>query len=363
MQQTSALAAASTLEVRLKNLIASVGVVVLALAFHHISPQNRKFLARLYGSEGWSFTGEAFLRSAALFYCVLLALYFLTERDPRVSKSLRFWQLSKGFLRSPIKALRSPFSKEDRVAVLATLLKGLFGPLMTMALMTATMGFVTNILAVVDVSAWQVPFRELFDTRVFWLAFQVIVMVDVLVFTVGYLVELPSLGNRIRSVDPTLLGWAAALICYAPFNIVVGTFLGPPVPSEFPRFENSTLHFTLNFTLLGLMAVYSWASVALGFKASNLTHRGVVGHGPYRFVRHPAYACKNMAWWIGAIPVVTLAFQRSQWDGIEALASVVGWSMLYVLRAVTEEDHLRSVDGEYAVYAAKVRWRFIPGLI
>jgi protein-S-isoprenylcysteine O-methyltransferase Ste14 len=33
-----------------------------------------------------------------------------------------------------------------------------------------------------------------------------------------------------------------------------------------------------------------------------------------------------------------------------------------VLRALTEEDHLRSVDGEYATYAAKVRFRFIPGV-
>ena len=55
--------------------------------------------------------------------------------------------------------------------------------------------------------------------------------------------------------------------------------------------------------------------------------------------------------------------RQSNWDGIQALASVVGWSMLYVLRAVTEEDHLGGVDGEYAAYAAKVRYRFIPGIV
>jgi protein-S-isoprenylcysteine O-methyltransferase Ste14 len=41
---------------------------------------------------------------------------------------------------------------------------------------------------------------------------------------------------------------------------------------------------------------------------------------------------------------------------------VLGWTLIYVLRALTEEDHLRSVDGEYAAYAAKVRYRFIPGV-
>lgn len=42
------------------------------------------------------------------------------------------------------------------------------------------------------------------------------------------------------------------------------------------------------------------------------------------------------------------------------LMSVFGWSVIYYLRAVTEEDHLRKVDGEYDAYCEKVRYRFIP---
>jgi protein-S-isoprenylcysteine O-methyltransferase Ste14 len=53
----------------------------------------------------------------------------------------------------------------------------------------------------------------------------------------------------------------------------------------------------------------------------------------------------------------------SVWAGISALASVVGWTMIYVLRALTEEDHLKRVDGEYAAYAQQVRYRFIPGVV
>ena len=56
-------------------------------------------------------------------------------------------------------------------------------------------------------------------------------------------------------------------------------------------------------------------------------------------------------------------FAKSPVKGLLVVASVLAWSMLYVLRALTEEDHLRSVDGNYAAYAAKVRHRFIPGLI
>lgn len=55
------------------------------------------------------------------------------------------------------------------------------------------------------------------------------------------------------------------------------------------------------------MAIYAWASWALGLKASNLTNRGIVTTGPYKYIRHPAYICKNTAWLIGGIPMVYVA--------------------------------------------------------
>lgn len=362
MDHLSTVAPASLLALRIKNFVASVAVVALSLAFCRVSAQIRKVLDQLYGSTTLSFTGTEFLFTAAIGYTALLALYFLSEREPEISKSLRFWQISAALVRSPTAALRKKLTREDRVAVLATLVKALFGPLMALALMTSSNGFIANGVAIVETDAWRLGFRELFDRYGYWFLIQFIIFVDVLIFTVGYLVELPRFGNKIRSVDPNLLGWAAALVCYAPFSIILGTFLGAP-GSEFPQFESSTTHFALNALQLSLMAAYSWASVALGFKASNLTHRGIVSRGPYRLVRHPAYTFKNMAWWIGSIPIVSSAFARSDWEGIQSLASVVGWTLLYVLRAVTEEDHLRGVDGDYAAYAAKVRYRFIPGIV
>ncbi len=68
-------------------------------------------------------------------------------------------------------------------------------------------------------------------------------------------------------------------------------------------------------TLLVALAVFSWASIALGFKASNLTNRGIVTHGPYAFVRHPAYAAKNLAWWLGALPTVGMMFAAGTGEG------------------------------------------------
>ena len=362
MDRTSAAPSAPLLVARLKNFIASAVVVAVALAFYRVSATNRRHLAELYGAAGFSFAGAEFLSAAAIAYTGVLALFFLTERDPGVSKSLRFWRVLSEFLRAPGAFVRQGLPRDARVAVLATLLKALFGPLMAMSVMIVSMDLASHGAAIADARIWHEGFRVWFDQHGYWLLLLVILLADLLIFAVGYLVELPRLGNEIRSVDPTVLGWTAALLCYSPFSFVTGMFLTAP-SLDLLRFENTAVHYSLNALTLVLMAIYAWASVALGFKASNLTHRGVVVRGPYRLIRHPAYTCKNMAWWIGSIPIVSAAFAQSTWDGIQAIASVVGWTMLYVLRAVTEEDHLRSVDGEYASYAAEVHYRFIPGVV
>jgi protein-S-isoprenylcysteine O-methyltransferase Ste14 len=352
---------ASAPGIRVWNFLASGAVVAAACLAYAGQPMQHAKLDQLYGGESFSFTGMQFVVAAAALYVCLLGLHYASERVPGASKSVIFFRVILAFMRSPGPTWRRGVSREERLALLATLLKGFFGPMMAVSLMRFTMGWIDNGLAIADTTG-STSFLQIFNRHGFWFAMQVILFVDVLLFTLGYLIELPRLKNEIRSVDPTLLGWAAALLCYPPFNGLTSYVLGYQA-SDFPQFDNPTAHLVLNFLLLILMAAYASASVALGFRASNLTHRGIVTRGPYAVIRHPAYTCKNMAWWIGSIPLVSAAFSRSSISGVLALASVIGWSMLYVLRAVTEEDHLRSVDGEYAAYAARVRYRFIPGLI
>jgi protein-S-isoprenylcysteine O-methyltransferase Ste14 len=361
MNHSAVVPAAAGLALRLQNFMASAAVVTLACALYALDPHNRPQLLHLFGFTAFSFTGMQFLVAAALAYTALLGVHYLATAHPAPSKSLRFLHVTAAFVRSPWARWRQGLSAADRLAVLTTALKGFFGPLMVMSLMVFCMNAVTNGVAIVHSGVALADFSDMFDRYGFWFLMQAVLFIDVLLFTVGYLVELPSLGNQIRSVDSTLLGWGSAILCYPPFNKLTSALLGSPV-SDFPQFDNPTAHLALNLLMIALMGIYASASVALGFKASNLTHRGIIARGPYRVIRHPAYVCKNMAWWIGSIPLVAVSFAQSTVDGVLAVASMAGWSMLYVLRALTEEDHLRRVDGEYAAYAAKVRYRFIPGL-
>ena len=166
---------------------------------------------------------------------------------------------------------------------------------------------------------------------------------------IGYGIESRWLGNKTRSVEPTALGWAAALSCYPPYNNVLGTYL--PLENGKHWITGEDTQLWLRGIIVVLFFIYASATVAFGFKFSNLTNRGIVSRGPYRFIRHPAYVTKCTAWWLEHMPTMTLtkAFFLSLLCGV------------YALRAWTEERHL-SRDPEYREYKKKVPWVIFPGV-
>ncbi|MDX8395503.1 MAG: isoprenylcysteine carboxylmethyltransferase family protein [Mariprofundaceae bacterium] len=102
--------------------------------------------------------------------------------------------------------------------------------------------------------------------------------------------------------------------------------------------------------ILLLFSIYIWATMALGFKFSNLCNRGIINHGPYHFMRHPAYTAKNLAWWLDNTHVLS-----NIWACIALLLS----NGIYILRALTEEKHLIQ-DSAYKTYCKQVKGKFIP---
>ncbi len=306
-------------------------------------------------------------------YAVILVPYYASYPWLR-SKSFTFargawFALRRSRTRAiPIQTSRAPMSlplslrlsPATRQAGLALLLKFFFAPLMINWCLIHIANLSASLLQLFNGVENGLAGRALFDTSLFWAAFQLILFVDTLLFTLGYIIELPALGNRIRTVDPTFFGWFICLACYPPFNDFTVRFLEWQ-SSDFPHFANDFVHVTINIVLLIALAIFSWASVALGFKASNLTNRGIVTHGPYAFVRHPAYAAKNLAWWLGALPTVGMMLAAGNWKGMAySLLALFGWTTIYVLRAITEERHLLLSNNGYAQYVQKVRWRFVP---
>lgn len=344
------------------------------------------WLHGLFASEAPRWTAEGFMLTAQRLFLLLIVIYGVVlidfyRRYPWVhAKTYVFlrgvWlglarpadpekQRRKGGKPRPARLrhiIKKKLSPKTRQAGLAMLLKFFFAPLMINWCLGHVIDMGQNIELTWNNFRDGMVGRVLFDNGLFWACFQLILFIDTLLFTLGYIIETPALKNRIVSVEPTFIGWFVCLACYPPFNECTGRFFEWQ-SNDFPHFQSDNVHLFFNVCILALMGIYSWASVALGFKASNLTNRGIVGHGPYRFVRHPAYAAKNLAWWIGALPTFYMAFGGGLRGGLYALACTAAWSFMYYMRALTEEQHLMRANNGYQEYKARVKYRFIPGLI
>jgi len=196
------------------------------------------------------------------------------------------------------------------------------------------------------------------------LLFELLFLIDVQIGTVGYLFTLRPLDAHIRSGNPFLAGWLAALMCYPPF--VYGVMSNDGVIG----YEYNTADWGYWFQgheallwiwagwLVFLTAVYAWATVAFGIRFSNLTYRGVLTNGPYRFTRHPAYLSKNAFWWCSTLPF--LVTSGSLVDAVRNTFFLGCVSAVYYWRARTEEAHLLAEDAKYREYHA---WMAQHGLI
>lgn len=174
-------------------------------------------------------------------------------------------------------------------------------------------------------------------------------LVDVMFATIGYSMTFRLFDSHIRSTEPTALGWVVALVCYEPFWSVIGNHYlhyGRGYPWGPWLNGHPWLQLLWGGAIVLLLAVYWLSTVSFGLRFSNLTNRGIITAGPYRWLKHPAYLTKNISWWLIAVPFVP----RGHWgDALRACALIGGVNFIYFMRAKTEEWHLRR-DPDYRAY-------------
>jgi protein-S-isoprenylcysteine O-methyltransferase Ste14 len=173
---------------------------------------------------------------------------------------------------------------------------------------------------------------------------------DVLYATVGYLMASRLLDTHLRSAEPTMLGWMVTLECYQPFwgRLSSSVYLHyDGIGFEQWLAGNLSLRWAWAAVILLLEIIYLLATFAFGVRFSNLTHRGILTNGPYRYSKHPAYVAKNLSWWLTTLPFIP----NHGWvSALKSSLALGGVSAIYFLRARTEERHL-SRDPTYVAYA------------
>ncbi|WP_258541417.1 methyltransferase family protein [Parvicella tangerina] len=296
-----------------------------------------------YGIRPASFWVENGLYYLAIVYAMIVPILFYSYRkEGRSPKStLVFDRLVTG-----------EFDKVFWFCIRTFLLKFLFIPLMFLGALYFGDLSIAHLFALGSKQTVDWNLVEWINNYIFGVFMYVAMTLVLVVYAFGYCVESDLLNNRIKSVDNTFFGWIVTIICYAPIYPLV-FYIIPMGAQDFAFFKNHEITAVVRIILMLIVAFKTWSIIVLGTKSSNLTNRGIVEHGPYRWIRHPHYLSKMMVWWIGVLPSLV----NNYW----LIGGMIFWTTIYILRGLTEEQHLKK-DPVYQLYMKKVRWRFFPGI-
>ena len=249
------------------------------------------------------------------------------------------------------RALLGAWGSVDRTQLwqylLGWLVKAFYLPLM--------FTYVVRAVAFVRHAQWDWLFVQFVYTHNFF--WELLFLIDTALATIGYVLTLRILDAHIRTVEPTLSGWVAALICYEPFwsffyiaffaynadQYYWGTWLQ----------DSPVLYWLWGISIMTMLVCYVFSHVAFGIRFSNLTHRGIVTNGLYRWTKHPAYVAKNIMWWLVTVPFVAT---HGILDAVRDCIMLGMVNLIYYARARTEERHL-SWDPTYIQYALAMNTR------
>jgi protein-S-isoprenylcysteine O-methyltransferase Ste14 len=186
---------------------------------------------------------------------------------------------------------------------------------------------------------------------------------DEMIFTVLLIAIIPGylFGSRLintdnKGIDHSWFGWMVTLFCYPPLNTAgaQGIFhffnsASPPWNQPWVIWSDKVkyLVFVIGGLLLFLEFIHYWGEAIFCLRASNLTNRGIITNGPYRFCKHPVYLAKCIAW-----AIIWLPFFEGN-SVIQSLRFTIGFFAfcgVYILRAWVEE-RLLSKDQTYVEYA------------
>lgn len=225
---------------------------------------------------------------------------------------------------------------ESRKFILSSLVKVVFIPLMC-SFLTSAMSLYLN---------QKVSWNNAISVSVFLFNFGL--CIDLLIATSGYIFCSPFLSTEVRSIDTTLTGWFFCLICYPPLASLQHKLTSQADSLIWTNWltPDSIFYWIWGGLICITWIMYWWSTLSFGFRFSNLSWRGLVNTGMYKFFKHPAYLSKNIYWWLYTIPF----FGVQGWDLFQNFLGLILINIIYFARAKTEERHLMNFI-EYRNYS------------
>lgn len=307
----------------LASVYASIGLLYWLLPEYHGA----------FYTPFWSLVG-----TLAPYLIVAAPLYFawMDPRQREVDDAYMLWG------RALFRGERPANWRPVREMLAGWMVKAFFLPLMIVYLSTDADHLGASLAIALNAPLSLSTFRFMYD-----LSFTM----DLMFGTVGYLCTLRILDTHVRSAEPTTLGWLVAVICYQPFwSLISNQYInyGGSLLWDSWLISLPVVRGAWGAVIVALLMCYALSTISFGLRFSNLTHRGIITSGPYRFTKHPAYIAKNLSYWMVSVPFVEPLGWRV---AVTHCAALVAVNLLYFMRAKTEERHLMN-DPDYRAYAA-----------
>jgi protein-S-isoprenylcysteine O-methyltransferase Ste14 len=329
---------------KLKYLLLELIIVYCGVLLHWIFPF---FSLRFDGQSVFFIENKDFLLLNYLYFIYIPYAFFSHYTLTKIGKASRVERLLRAFQ-------SKTFTSDFYLILRIFSVKLLYIPLMYLAAYHYGWGLYYMLCDFSWTTVHSLGVVELINQTIYPIGVWLAMWLALFVYLVGYVIESHRFKNTIQSVENTWFGWAITLICYVPFYPFLAYIL-PIGSQDFAYYKSAEITALVRILLLLILLLKTIAIFNLGLKSSNLTYRGLVTHGVYRYIRHPHYITKLMLWWIGLLP--------SAWHYPWLIGPMFFWTMVYYWRARTEEAHLLRCDPAYKTYMEKVKYRFIPGII
>jgi len=257
----------------LRNFSFNIILLWLAILVYNKTPYYSNFL---------HLTTQKILFLLALAYTAIGFFYYIFNSSKVLedSKGILIFNLFKKILFNNLLNIKNKPALEhkEKTAALFAIVKFFFLPLMinfainNFNTINYYFDLIQNPISTISFDS------NFFNAIIFPLAIALVFFIDTAYFSFGYIFEAKFLKNKVRSVEPTLLGWSVALASYPPFAFYITKYLDW-YADDMVEFSEPAITLTMRIIILLLFAIYLSATIALGAKCSNLTNRGIVSRG------------------------------------------------------------------------------------
>lgn len=316
-----------------KSLSKDFFVKIFGLAVSFLLVCTFFWIADIYSDPWYQRFFDVFFYYVWIIIAIVLVYFFLINiymTDPKDS----YWHFGKFVLSKGKEGDKKAI--QNHVLLLAV--KAFFLPMMFCYFTNDWLFFKTVGTDTID------SFTDFYDQ-----AYRFLYALDICIAVMGYTFTLRLFNSHVRWTERRPGGWLFCIICYAPFGQFIGRqylncFQGGVTWTE--AFGNHpAIYVAWGSVILILTVFYVVSESHFGLRFSNLTYRGLVSHGLYKFTKHPAYLAKNVSWWLIYIPLVAVDLTQT----VRSCLAMLCYNLIYVMRARYEEKCLSEAP-EYRQY-------------